>query len=91
MCHVIWEQIRRARGLSLAQALRMERDMVRHCFHWRGVTHSETLEGVRALAVDKDHAPRWQPATADEVQAQDVAGFFVSPWPAHAHPLRDLA
>jgi len=25
------------------------------------------------------------------VQAQDVAGFFVSPWPAHAHPLRDLA
>ena len=90
MCQVIWEQIRRARDLSLAQALRMERDMVRHCFHWRGVAHSETLEGVRALAVDKDHAPRWQPATADEVQAQDVAGFFVSPWPAHAHPLRDL-
>jgi len=55
------------------------------------VANSETLEGVRALAVDKDHAPRWRPATADEVQAQDVAEFFVSPWPAHAHPLRDLA
>ena len=91
MCHVIWTQIRRARGMPLADVLRMERDMVRHCFHWRGVAASETLEGVRALAVDKDHAPRWQPAAMAEVLAQDVAGFFVSPWPAYAHPLRDLA
>jgi hypothetical protein len=32
MLHVVLEQIRRARGMTLAQDLRMERDMVRHSF-----------------------------------------------------------
>src|SRR5256885_10007295 len=54
MLHVVLEQIRRARGMTLAQDLRMERDMVRHCFYLRP-GQSETIEGIRALAVDKDH------------------------------------
>ena len=75
--------------MTLADDLRMERGLVRHCFHLRPGA-SETLEGIRALAVDKDHAPRWQPATIAEVDASQVQAFFASPWPAHAHPLRDL-
>jgi len=35
MLHVVLEQIRRARGMTLAQDLRMERDLVRHCFYLR--------------------------------------------------------
>jgi len=71
--------------------LRMERDVVRHCFHLRPGTASETMEGIRALAIDKDHAPQWNPATIEEVVPEMVAPFFESPWPAHAHPLRHLA
>ncbi len=89
MLHVVLEQIRRARTLSLADDLRMERDMVRHCFHLRP-GQSETLEGIRALAVDKDHTPRWAPARIEDVTPDMVAPFFVSPWPAHAHPLAAL-
>ncbi|PUE47373.1 3-hydroxyisobutyryl-CoA hydrolase [Limnohabitans sp. 2KL-1] len=90
MLHVVLEQIRRARTLSLADDLRMERDLVRHCFALRPVAHSETVEGIRALAVDKDHQPKWQPARAEDVNASEVAAFFVSPWPPQAHPLREL-
>lgn len=87
---VTLEQVRRARGMTLAQDLRMERDLVRNCFHLRPGAASETVEGIRALAVDKDHAPRWNPHTIEEVTAQMVQAFFRSPWPTHAHPLRDL-
>jgi len=90
MMAVTLEQIRRARGLGLADDLRLERGMMRHCFHLRGRA-SETLEGIRALAVDKDQRPRWQPATVADVDPAEVAAYFASPWPAALHPLRDLA
>jgi enoyl-CoA hydratase/carnithine racemase len=89
MLHVVLEQIRRARGMDLAGDLRMERDMVRHCFFLRP-GQSETVEGIRALAVDKDHSPRWNPARIEDVSPELVASFFASPWPAHAHPLAAL-
>ena len=94
MLHVVLAQIRRGRTLSLADDLRMERDIVRHCFHTqhlgRSGSSSETVEGIRALAVDKDQRPNWQPTVVEEVTAAMVEPFFESPWPAHAHPLRDL-
>jgi enoyl-CoA hydratase len=90
MLCVVLEQIRRARGLSLADDLRMERDMVRHCFHLRPVADSETVEGIRALAVDKDKQPQWKPQRVSEVDGAEVEAFFSHPWPAHAHPLRGL-
>lgn len=95
MLHVVLEQVRRARTMSLAEDLRMERNIVRHCFSTHhlarfGVT-SETVEGIRALAVDKDHAPQWNPPRIEDVTPEQVAPFFESPWPTWAHPLRDLA
>jgi enoyl-CoA hydratase/carnithine racemase len=95
MLHVVLEQVRRARTMSLTEDLRMERDMVRHCFVTRHLdragARSETVEGIRALAVDKDHQPRWNPARIEDVTTAMVAPFFDSPWPANAHPLRSLA
>jgi enoyl-CoA hydratase len=94
MLHVVLEQLRRGRGMTLAEDLRMERDLVRQCFHTlhlsRSGASSETVEGIRALAVDKDHQPRWNPSSIDAVSADMVTPFFQSPWPAAAHPLRDL-
>ncbi|MCF8168534.1 MAG: enoyl-CoA hydratase/isomerase family protein, partial [Rhodoferax sp.] len=94
MLHVVLAQIRRGRGMSLADNLRMERDMVQHCFytHHLGRTGaaSETVEGIRALAIDKDYQPRWNPARIDAVTMDMVEPFFESPWTAGAHPLREL-
>jgi enoyl-CoA hydratase len=94
MLHVTLEQLRRARGMDLASELRMERDLVRRCFHPAHLARSgaavEVVEGIRALAVDKDHQPRWNPLHVAAVRPDIVAPFFDSPWPAHAHPLRDL-
>ena len=39
MLHVVLEQVRRARNMSLADDLRMERDLVQHCFD---TVHSAT-------------------------------------------------
>ncbi|OIN93783.1 MAG: 3-hydroxyisobutyryl-CoA hydrolase [Comamonadaceae bacterium CG1_02_60_18] len=95
MLHVALEQIRRARHLTLAQDLRMERDLVRHCFYpahlGRSGAQTETAEGIRALVVDKDNTPHWQPARIEDVTPQMVQPFFASPWPDHSHPLRNLA
>ncbi|MDT8991342.1 enoyl-CoA hydratase/isomerase family protein [Curvibacter sp. APW13] len=94
MLHVVLEQVRRARAMELADDLRMERDLVRHCFYTdhlqRSGASSETVEGVRALAVDKDHAPQWNPARIEDVTPEMVTPFFASPWPAYAHPLAAL-
>ncbi len=94
MLHVVLQHIRRARGKTLADVLRMERDMVRHCFYTahldRAGKSSETVEGIRALAVDKDHQPLWNPVRIEDVTSAMVEPFFRSPWPTYAHPLRHL-
>ena len=95
MLHVVLQQIRRARSMTLADDLRMERDLVQHCFYTahleRSGQASETVEGIRALAIDKDYKPVWNPARIADVSPDMVAPFFVSPWPAGTHPLKDLA
>ena len=90
MLAVSLEQIRRARDMSLAEDLRMERDMVHHCFYSRPGAQGESMEGIRALAVDKDHKPVWNPARIEDVTPAMVEAFFVSPWAPQAHPLRSL-
>ena len=92
MLHVVLEQIRRARTMTLADDLRMERDMVHQCFHLRpDAAASETVEGIRALAVDKDYTPKWNPARIEDVKPGMADAFFVSPWTPETHPLRHLA
>jgi len=90
MLHVSLEHVRRARKMTLADDLRMERDLVRRSFHLRPGAAAETVEGIRALAVDKDQNPRWNPARIEEITPEMVEAYFESPWPAHAHPLRKL-
>ncbi len=84
MC-VTLEQLRRGASLAIADCLRMERTMVRRNFE-----HGEILEGVRALVIDKDNAPNWNPANLEQVMPEMIARFFEPAWPAYAHPLRDL-
>jgi enoyl-CoA hydratase/carnithine racemase len=85
MC-VTHELLRRGASLDVADCLRMERNLVRRNFE-----HGEILEGVRALVIDKDNAPRWNPPTLDSVTPAMVERFFEPCWPDYAHPLRHLA
>ncbi|OZB05413.1 MAG: hypothetical protein B7X54_05555, partial [Idiomarina sp. 34-48-12] len=47
-------------------------------------------EGIRALLIDKDKQPKWQHGSVGEVSAEEVDGFFTSPWAASDHPLATL-
>lgn len=84
MC-VTLELLDRGAALDVADCLRMERNVVRRNFE-----HGEVLEGVRALVIDKDNAPKWQPAALADVTPEMVARFFAPAWPDYAHPLRHL-
>ena len=84
MC-VTRELLRRGAVLDVADCLRMERTMVRHNFE-----HGEVLEGVRALVIDKDNTPKWNPASVAHVTDDMIERFFKPVWPATAHPLRHL-
>jgi len=85
MMMVTLQQLQRGKRMSLADCFRMELDMTRQCFK-----HGDIIEGIRALIVDKDNKPQWQPAKLDEVTAASIDAFFQSPWSAAAHPLAAL-
>ncbi|WP_193170405.1 enoyl-CoA hydratase/isomerase family protein [Nisaea nitritireducens] len=69
---VTLEMVRRgARCASLAEDLEMEFTMVQSF-----LVAEDFFEGVRALLVDKDRAPKWSPATLDAVTPEAVAGYF---------------
>ncbi len=84
MC-VTRELLARGAALDVADCLRMERSVVRRNFE-----HGEVLEGVRALVIDKDNAPQWNPPALGDVTPEMVARFFEPVWPEWAHPLRHL-
>ena len=94
MLHVSLRQIRLGRHMSLADELRLERTLVQHCFYThhlkRTGAQTETVEGIRALVIDKDHNPAWNPTRIQSVTSEMVDPFFVSPWAETDHPLADL-
>jgi len=85
MLAVALEQLRRGRHMNFAQCLRMEFGMARQCFD-----QGDFIEGVRALVIDKDNAPRWRPARIEDVKATDVQAIFEDPWEGAVHPLAQL-
>ncbi|MGK9063605.1 enoyl-CoA hydratase/isomerase family protein [Stutzerimonas chloritidismutans] len=68
---VTLEMLRRGRNASLAECFAMELHLDRQWFD-----EGDIIEGVRALIVDKDKNPRWNPPTLDEVAPARVAAFF---------------
>lgn len=70
---VTLEMLRRGRTLSLADCFAMELKLDRQWFD-----QGDIIEGVRALIVDKDKNPRWNPPTLEEVTPERVAAFFAA-------------
>ena len=69
---VTYEQLVRGRGLddfreNMKIELRIGAEIAKG---------NDFVEGIRALLIDKDNAPKWNPATLDGVSDKDVANHF---------------
>ncbi len=82
MTCVTRELLRRGRRLDLADCFRMELAVVVQSF-----SRGDFMEGVRALIVDKDNAPRWRELRFEDVTDAMVQALFEPWWAPGEHPL----
>ncbi|MBS0561587.1 MAG: enoyl-CoA hydratase/isomerase family protein [Proteobacteria bacterium] len=70
---VFWSHaiVRAGADRTLVQCLEAELALTR-----TATRHHEFLEGVRAMVVDKDRNPDWQPKTIEEVDPEAIAAMF---------------
>jgi enoyl-CoA hydratase/carnithine racemase len=80
-----FELQQRVGSLSLADTFRLEYIVSLHC-----AAHGDFAEGIRALLIDKDRNPHWDPATAGQASAVWAEAFFRAPWTDGHHPLKEL-
>ncbi|RUR13282.1 enoyl-CoA hydratase/isomerase family protein [Legionella sp. km772] len=64
-------QLQKAQGLSLADCLKMDFNLVRHF-----MSDHDFYEGVRALLIDKDKKPQWNPASLELVTETKIISYF---------------
>jgi enoyl-CoA hydratase len=69
-----FESQRRGVEHTLAECLAAERALMR-----RVVRYPDFAEGVRALLIDKDRAPRWTPASIADIDPDWILSLF-DPW-----------
>ena len=80
-----FELLKHNKLLSLAEVYRVE---------WvaglMAASHGDFAEGIRALLIDKDKQPKWNPPKLEHADEQWVQKFFSLPFPAEQHPLYRL-
>ena len=64
-------QLQKAKTMSMADCIKMDYCLVGHFMR-----DHDFYEGVRALLVDKDKSPRWQPASLSLVTSAKIADYF---------------
>ena len=72
--HLAFEQMRRGARLDFSGCMRLEYRIVTKILEGH-----DFFEGVRALLVDKDQAPKWQPDRLDRIDETDLAPYFEEP------------
>jgi len=70
---ITFHQLGLGRGMDIEAALALEYRMTQHVMQGH-----DFFEGIRALLVEKDNAPRWQHASLEAVSAGEVARYFES-------------
>jgi enoyl-CoA hydratase/carnithine racemase len=80
-----WILWRCARQLSLADIFRMEWGVAVEC-----AARGNFQEGIRAVLIDKDRNPKWQPATLQETAGDWCNPYFAVSIDDPEHPLRHL-
>ncbi|MDI4662788.1 enoyl-CoA hydratase/isomerase family protein [Xanthobacter autotrophicus] len=68
---IAMEQMRRGGALDLGECLKLELRVVT-----RVMAGHDFYEGVRAVLVDRDNAPKWQPSQLEDVDSAVIAAHF---------------
>ncbi|GAA0783207.1 enoyl-CoA hydratase/isomerase family protein [Roseibium denhamense] len=69
-----FEQMKRGQSLAFNECMKLEYRIV------SGILKGDDFfEGVRAVIVDKDHAPSWRPDTLEKVDSGALASYFEAP------------
>jgi enoyl-CoA hydratase len=71
--NLAFEQVRRGATMDFEDAMKTEFRIVSRI----GDGH-DFFEGVRALLIDKDNQPRWQPASLEAVDQAEIEHHFAS-------------
>jgi hypothetical protein len=83
---VTLELLRRGRNLPLADCFAQELHLD---YQW--FAKGDLMEGVRALIIDKDKTPRWNPATLAELDPARVQAFFAGFKPSPGKSRRTIS
>jgi enoyl-CoA hydratase/carnithine racemase len=81
---LIHRQWQNGHNMALAAVCRQGLSLSTQC-----ARHPDFIEGVRALLVDKDNAPRWQPASLSGITPAWLDEHYAAPWQG-VHPLQTL-
>ncbi|WP_158232482.1 enoyl-CoA hydratase/isomerase family protein [Sporosarcina sp. P13] len=68
---VALQQLLNGEKQSLNECLEMEKNMALHFME-----SADFYEGIRAVLVDKDHSPKWNPPSLQQVTTEDVEKYF---------------
>ena len=68
---VAFRQVREGAKLGFEDCMRLEFRLTN-----RFMRGHDFYEGVRAVIIDKDNAPKWDPSSIDQVRARDVDRYF---------------
>ncbi|MGE3993245.1 enoyl-CoA hydratase/isomerase family protein [Pseudorhodoplanes sp.] len=79
---IAFEQMRRGANLGFAEAMRTEYRIAS-----RIVLGHDLYEGIRAVLIDKDHAPRWQPSKVENVKQVEIIQRYFAPLGAEEHDI----
>ena len=68
---IAFEQMRRGASMDFREAMRMEYRIVS-----RILDGKDFYEGVRAVLVDKDQKPQWDPGSLDQIDNAVIEAYF---------------
>lgn len=68
---ITFEMLKRGKSMTLPECLKME-----YRIACRVLEGKDFYEGVRAVLVDKDNKPKWDPAKLEDVKESDVQACF---------------
>lgn len=82
LIYALWEK---AKNWGVKESFYYEWFVASHCG-----AKGDFLEGVRALLIDKDNQPKWNPATVEALTNDHIESHFVSPRADGKNPLEYL-